>query len=422
MPPFLLAIIASAALGAVIGLVRQRSEQEEHPNGREFSGVRTFTLWSVLGCVTAFLSDQYAAALLPLALGAVALHQIAGAAGRRAGPAGATGSTTLAAALLTLCIGALVNWEHHQEAVLLGALTAVLLGVKRPIHAWTRSFTADDVSATLKFLAITGIILPLVPNDEYGPFGAFNPFKTWRMVVLISGVGFLGYVLMRLFDARAGILLTGLLGGLASSTATTLAFSRRSRDQPALAGPCAMGVVVACTVMLPRLAVIVGLVNASLARALLLPLGCMLLPGLLFVAWGWLRQRHERQAGTDLALSNPLNLGPAVKFALVYAVITFAVKAAGEYGLLERGLLPLAFVSGLTDVDAIALSLAGGEDGQGLDPGLLVRAIVLAAVANTLLKAGMAAAIGSRAFRWQVLLALVPTAAAGVAALWLPGA
>lgn len=416
MSPFILAFIASAALGAVIGLVRQHSEQEENPRG-EYSGVRTFTLWGVLGCVAAFLSDQFSPALLPVTLAAVALHQILGALKGPARP-GVAGATTLAASLLTMCVGALVFWRYRQEAVLLGALTAVLLGLKRPIHDWTRRFSNEDIAATLKFVAITGIILPLVPNQEFGPYEAFNPFKTWRMVVLISGVGFMGYALMRLFDSRSGVLLTGLLGGIASSTATTLAFSRRSRDQPALGGACAMAVALACAVMLPRLALYVALVNAPLARQLLVPLALMLAPSVVFVAWTWLRDRQRQSDGGEVDLKNPLNLGPAIKFALIYAVITFLVKAAEVHGFLEKGLYPLAFISGLTDVDAIALSLAG--DGQQLEgSGLIARAIVLAAVSNTLLKAVMAASIGRGSFRWQVLLGLLPTAAAGVASLWL---
>jgi uncharacterized membrane protein (DUF4010 family) len=417
MSPFILAFIASAALGAVIGLVRQHSEQEENPHG-EYSGVRTFTLWGVLGCVAAFLSERFSPALLPVALAAVALHQIVGATRNSTG-GGVVGATTLAAALLTMCVGALVYWRYRQEAVLLGAITAVLLGLKRPIHDWTRKFTEEDISATLKFVAITGIILPLVPNQEFGPYEAFNPYKTWRMVVLISGLGFLGYVLMRLFDTRAGILLTGFMGGVASSTATTLAFSRRSRDHPALGGACAMAVAIACAVMLPRLALVIGLVNGPLAQQLIVPLGLMLAPAAVFVVWSWLRERKRKSGTGEVDLKNPLNLAPAIKFALIYAVITFAVKAAGAHGYLERGLYPLAFVSGLTDVDAIALSLAGGEEGGHRNDVLLARAIILAAVANTLLKAGLAAAIGRGSFRWQVLLGLVPTAAAGVASLWL---
>lgn len=416
MSPFVLAFIASAALGAVIGLVRQRTEQEVNPQG-EYSGVRTFTLWSILGCVGAFLSEQFSPALLPVALAAVALHQIAAAYGPKS--AGVTGATTLAASLLTMCAGALIYWRFRQEAVLLGALTAVLLGLKRPIHDWTRSFTEADAAATLKFLAITGIILPLVPNAEYGPYDAFNPFKTWRMVVLISGLGFFGYMLMRIFSARSGMLLTGLLGGIASSTATTLALSRRSREQPQLATTCAIGVTLACTVMLPRLAAIVAVTNAGVAREMLVPLGLMLLPGLGYAVWGSLRDQRNRKDSGEIPLSNPLSLGPAIKFALIYAAITFVVHAASAHGMLERGLFPLAFVSGLTDVDAIALSLASGEHGTETASSLIARAIVLAAVSNTLLKAGMAVAIGPKVFKWQVLLALLPTAAAGIAGMWL---
>lgn len=410
--PFLLSLVASAGLGAMIGLIRQWSEQTAKDQPAEYSGVRTFTFWSVLGCVAAFLSAEYSPAILPVILAAVAVHHAVQGARQDDGP----GSTTFAATLLTILVGALVNWEHHEEAVLISALTVVLLGLKHPIHAWTRKFNETDIRATLQFVAVSGVILPLVPDEDYGPFDAFNPHSTWMMVVLISGIGFAGYVLMRLLDTRAGIVLTSLLGGLASSTATTLAFSRRSREDPAAAGHYAIAVAIACTVMLPRVLVVLGLVNRQLAMELLVPFGVMALPGIGCAAFIWWRQHGKHRKTDQPAIGNPLSLMTAVKFGALYALISFLVKAAAQSGHLQQSLLPLAFVSGLTDLDAISLSVArnlnAGEEGLGL----AARAIITAAAANSLLKGVLAVSLGRGALRGYIAVMMACTIAAGVAA------
>lgn len=418
MSPLMLSIIASAGLGAVVGLIRQWSEQAAKKPSGEFSGVRTFTFWSVLGCVAAFLSDEYSTAVLPVVVAVVGVHFAAGI--WRSDESGATpGSTTFVATLLTLLVGALVQWGHNEEAVLVSALTVVLLGLKHPIHAWTRSFNDTDIRATLQFIAITGVILPIVPDRAFGPFDGFNPYSTWMMVVLISGVGFAGYVLMRLLDAKSGIFLTSLLGGIASSTATTLAFSRRSREDPAHSSHYAMAVAIACTVMLPRVLVVLALVNRQLAIQLILPFGLMAVPGIGCAAFIWWRQRGKKRTSDHPAISNPLSLMTAIKFAGIYAIISFLVKAAGQSGHLQDSLLPLAFVSGLSDLDAIALSIAGNFSSNEVSPGLAVHAIILAAIANSMLKAGLAIVFGSVALRWHVVILMVLTVACGLVGFML---
>jgi uncharacterized membrane protein (DUF4010 family) len=419
LEPLLLSTIAAAGLGAMIGLIRQWSEQASKKNNGEFSGVRTFTFWSVLGCVAAFLSQEYSAAVLPVIVAMVGIHLALQA---RKEDDSAPGSTTFAATLLTMLIGALVQWEHGEEAALLAALTVVLLGIKHPVHAWTKKFNETDIRATLQFVAITGVILPLVPNEDFGPYGGFNPYSTWMMVVLISGVGFAGYVMMRLLDTSAGIVLTSVLGGVASSTATTLAFSRRSREDPASSAYYAMGVAIACTIMLPRVLVLLGLIHRPLAMQLLLPFGAMAVPGVACAVFIWWRQ-HGRKHQTDQpTIGNPLSLMTAIKFAAIYAVISFLVKAAAESGHLQNSLLPLAFVSGLTDLDAIALSVArnlnSGEEGLGL----AARAIIVAAISNSLLKGVLAVSLGRGALRWYIAIMMAGTIAAGVlAAIFLVG-
>ena len=412
--PILGLVFASAGLGALIGLIRQWSEQSEHGGKTDFGGVRTHTFWAILGCLGAVASRDFTPLALPVVITVVASHLMI--AHHRHADAHSPGSTSFAASLLTLFVGALVAWGHTQSAVVVAALTMVLLGLKQPIHDWTRAFTPADIRGTLQFVAITGVILPLVPNRAFGPFDAFNPFATWMMVVLISGLGFTGYIAMRLFGARAGLLLTSLFGGLASSTASTLAFSRRSREEPAFSNDYAFAVVAACTVMLPRVIIVVFLLSPPLALAAAPSFAAMMLPAVVFGLWQWFARRPDKGPVASPAMSNPLSLLTAIKFALLYAVIAFLVKAAASLDW-QAGLLPLSFVSGLTDMDAISLSMANNTRNESVSVDLAARAVVLAAVANSLLKAVLAAGLGSPALRLRAGGVLFATAATGLAAM-----
>lgn len=415
--PLLGPIFASAGLGALIGLIRQWSEQTEHGGKTDFGGVRTHTLWAILGCLGAAASRDYATFVLPVVITVVAAHLII-AQGRVATPA-SPGSTSFAASLLTLMIGALVAWGHTQTAVVVGALTMVVLGIKQPLHAWTRAFTPADIRGTLQFVAITGVILPLVPNRAFGPFDGFNPFSTWLMVVLISGLGFLGYIAMRLFGTRAGILLTSLFGGLASSTASTLAFSRSSRGEPELSSDYAFATVVANTVMLPRTTILIFLISPALAIHLIPAFVVMMAPALVYGCWHWWSGiRAEKGDVASPAMANPLSLATAIKFALLYAVVAFLVKASTQLDW-QGGLLPLSFVSGLTDMSAISLSVADNVRDDSVALQLAARAVLVAGIANSLLKAALAAGLGSPSLRWRAGGVLVATAVAGTGAMFM---
>ncbi len=403
-------IVVSGCLGALIGLIRQWGEQHESEPG-EFAGLRTHSFWAVLGCLGAYASGNHAPYALPVVLLVVPAHLIAQDANRRDPN---HGSTSFSGALLTILCGALVFWNETRAAVIVAALTMVVLGSKQPIHTWARELTAKDIRATLQFVAISGVILPLVPDRPMGPYAAFNPFSTWLMVVLISGLGFAGYVAIRVIGPRAGILLTGVFGGLSSSTASTLAFSRRSREEPDLAEHYALAVVAACTMMLPRVLVAIGLINPNFAPSLLVPFSLMALPGVVYITWVWLRRRPTYRTGDTPELGNPLGLALAIKFAALYAGIAFLVQIFLKQGWTD-GLLPLSFVSGLTDLDAIALSISREQTADHAVPGVAVQAIVLAAVANTLLKAGLAITLGSRGLKPRIASVLGATAATGLA-------
>ncbi|MBI5691006.1 MAG: MgtC/SapB family protein [Verrucomicrobia bacterium] len=413
MNEILTPVIVSACLGALIGMIRQWGDQHG-ADPVEFAGLRTHTFWAILGCLGAYTSKHHVPYTLLGVFLAVTAHLVAQTANPhdRSQP----GSTSFAGALLTILCGALVFWGETRAAILVAALTMVVHGSKQPIHSWARALTAADIRATLQFAAISGVILPLVPDRPLGPFQAFNPFSTWLMVVLISGMGFAGYVAIRLVGARAGILLTGLFGGLASSTASTLAFSRRSRDEPDLAEHYTLAVVAACTMMLPRVLVAIGLINREFSGSLLLPFAILALPGVAYVTWVWIRRRPASRPGDTPELGNPLGLLTAVKFAALYALIAFLVRWFREQGWTD-GLLPLSFVSGLTDLDAIALSVSRDHADGGVTLRVATQAVVVAAVANTLLKAGLAIALGSAGLRRRIAAVLGLTALGGAA--WL---
>ena len=409
-------IVVSGCLGALIGLIRQWGEQAEtHHNG--FAGVRTHTLWAVLGCIGASVSAHQIPWAFPIVLVVVAAHLIA----QRIATAAADGwpgSTSFAAVILTLFCGALVFWKEIEPAILVAAITVVMVGAKKWVHGWTRAITDADIRAMLQFVAITGVVLPLVPDKPMGPYGGFNPYSTWLMVVLISGLGFAGYVAMRLAGARAGIVLMGILGGLASSTASTLAFSRRSREEPEFAEHHAVAVVAACTIMLPRVVAATALVNPNFALHLVEPFAWLALPGFGFGLWVWLQRRSQPQSADAPPIHNPLSLRTAITFAVLYSMIAFLVTVVREKEW-TQSLMPLAFVSGLTDMDAISLSIARD---QGSNPGLIslaVSAVVLASIANTLLKAGLAISIGSSGLRWRIAVVLGLTAVVGAVWMWL---
>lgn len=410
--------LVSAGLGALIGLVRQWGWQQEHRENGEFAGVRTFTLWALLGCTSALLAGKFGAAIFPVMLGTMGVYLAV--ARLSSAQQRSEGYTTFAALLLTFLIGALVFSGPRVLAVVLAAGTMVVVGTKRSISEWTRKFTATDMRQVLQFAAITGVVLPLVPNRGYGPFAALNPYDIWLMVVLMAGIGFVGYVLIRLYGARAGITLTGIVGGLASSTATTLTFSRRSREAPEHSIPCALAVILACDVMVVRVAVMVGAIDAGLARQLAVPLALLLAPGVVLAAWGWWQSRRSKEAVATPEVTNPLGLKMAIRFALLYAGIKLAVKAAVEMKF-ATAILPIAALSGLTDMDAIALSMARSVTEGTVTAPLAAQAIIVAAIANTILKGTLAASLGSPALRWRILLAMGLIAGAGAAAIFRIG-
>jgi len=237
-------------------------------------------------------------------------------------------------------------------------------------------------------IVISAIVLPILPNEALlpPPFDVLNPFKIWLMVVFISGINFLGYVSIKIVGPEQGIGLTGLLGGLASSTAVTLGFTERSNRESGLSKPFALAIMVAWTVMFARVLVEVGVVNASLLGLVWLPIAAAGLLGLLYSLFLLRSQRSSEKS--DLEFSNPFDLGAAIKFGILYGVILVIARAAQMY-FGNTGVYISSILSGLADVDAITLSLAQMSGSGNLDPVIAAQAIVLAAMSNTVVKGTM---------------------------------
>jgi uncharacterized membrane protein (DUF4010 family) len=407
---------AALAIGFLIGL--QREYAHGGPGRQIFAGERTLALMGLVGCTAAMAADVLASPWpfvgIILLIGALIVVVYFVSAWR-----GQVGLTTEVAALVTVLAGALCYWDYLALAAAIAVATTVLLSLKLETDVFVQRITREDVAATLKFAVITAIVLPVLPNQTFGPppLDVLNPYEIWLMIVFISGISFLGYLLIKGVGARQGIGLTGLLGGLVSSTAVTLSFAERSQRETELAKPFALAITVAWTMMFPRVIVEVAALNAALLRVLWLPMAAAALVGLAYCVYLYLSQRtHEKG---DVVVSNPFELGPAVKFGLLYAAILLIAKAAQTY-LGDTGVYLSSIVAGLADVDAITLSMAElSRVAGGVDLITAGRAIVLAAMSNTVFKGGIVLTSGSPALRRALWpgLALMLVTGVGVALL-----
>jgi uncharacterized membrane protein (DUF4010 family) len=400
---------AALGLGVLLGLERERTKVA----GRGFAGVRTIALIALAGGLAAFFEDVLALLWLALAtFGAVAaLVVVSYAVTARLGEVGITTEVT---AVIAFLLGFLCLRGQIPLAAGLAVATALVLALKQWLHHLAQRIESTDVEATLQFAIVTLIILPLVPNENFGPapLDVINPYKIWLMVVLISGINFASYILVKVVGPEHGVPATGLLGGLVSSTAVTLGFAQRSRAQPAQAPALALGILLAWTVMFARVGIMTAIVSRPLAARLGIVIGGLMLATL---AICWVLWRRSSQAGVTAHVAageNPFELRQAIQFGLLFGVVTFVAKAAQVY-VGDAGLYLAGAVAGLTDVDAITLSMANlaRTDAASLGPAAVT--IVIAALSNTLVKAGIVAFTGDAALRRLILLAmtvLVPVA------------
>ncbi len=402
------------ALGLLVGAERGWHERQEG-EGRRVAGIRTFGLIALLGALWAILAQLISPLVLGFAF--VAFAGILGVAHYLdTTNAHDLGITTVVAALVTFTLGALSVLYRPEPVAAAAVVMTTLLGLKPMLHHGLARLEQRELYDSLKLLLISVVLLPILPDRGYGPWQLLNPYVIWLFVVLVAAISYVGYFAIRITGARLGILLTGMFGGLASSTALSLDFARRGRLNVTYHALLAVGVIVAASTMFPRVFLVVGLVNPSLLVPLAPPLLAAAAIGYGFAAWGWWRA-HEHAGGGTMTLSNPFELLPALKFGVLLVGIMLAAKLAQQW-FGDTGVYVTAALSGIADVDAITLSLARMA-AEGLSTDAAVLGIVIACVVNTAVKAALVVVICGGAMARRVAAALGAAALVAVSVVLL---
>ncbi len=404
------AFATSIGIGLLIGLERERQSDLK-------AGLRTFALVGLLGCISALLAQItdsgwiLAAGLLAIAAMMIAAHV--------SDPldTGDPGTTSVVALMVCYALGAMVWFGYSSTAVMLSIATTVLLYFKAQLHGISKSLTHVDLLSILQFGILALVILPILPDRDFGPYQALNPQNIWWMVVLISGVSLAGYAALRIVGAQHGAALIGLFGGLVSSTATTMIFARHARAHVDLARTAMVVILLANIVVLVRLSVVSFVVAPEILPPLLAVLGGGMVLGVVATLWGW----RQLQGGDELPLpqvANPTEIRTALSFGGLYALV-LVLSAWLQDIAGNRGLYLLALASGLTDVDAITLSSLRMFGMEKLTAAQTVTAISLATLSNLAFKTGLVVAIGGATLARRTLPGLAAIAAGLVGGLLL---
>ncbi len=384
-------IFIAIALGLMIGLEREYARYKKRT--QDYAGIRTFPLIALFGALSAYLGDRLSPWILAMGMAIAALLIILAYFALARRTTTNFGATSEVAGFLTFFIGVLSYYGELKLAAILTIAITIILYARTLLHRFAERIKNTEITAMLMFAVMVFIILPFLPNRWYGPGELFNPFITWIMVVFISGISFVGYILMKWLREK-GIALTGILGGLVSSTATTMSFAERSVKEKKVSRALALGVILANGVMFIRILVEVFVVNQQLFFALLLPLAILALITIVVSYFIWIKAKDIKG---KLTLLSPFRLRPALKFALFFAAIIALTKIAHLH-LAARGVYLVSFLSGFADVDAITLSLSQLAKGSLLLD-TAKDGIIIAALTNVAVKGGIAWFFGGKEFR-----------------------
>ncbi|MGX9366629.1 MgtC/SapB family protein [Desulfoplanes sp. PS50] len=377
-----LELLAALAIGLLIGIERGWSNRKED-EGQRVAGIRTFSLIGLLGGVIALLSQEIGHWLLMVGFVSVSALVIA-AHILEFKKDKDVGTTTAFGMILTFSLAAWAAYGNQIPAIAVTVITMFILGHKLTLHQWLTRVSPEDFFSGVKLLLISVVLLPLLPDKGFGPWEALNPYWTWWMVVLISGLSFLGYIVIKMAGDRMGMIVTAVAGGLVSSTAVTLSLARFARNKE-VSLIFSGGVLIASSIMFVRVMIEVFVVHTALLRLLWLPLTAMLLGLLASLIWIWRQNgKNGKEQDQRLELKNPLQLGMALQFGLLLAVI-LVLSEAMKHWFGNQGVYILSVISGLMDVDAITLSLSRSAHAS-LEGEVAITGIVLACATNTLFK------------------------------------
>ena len=383
-------LTVALAIGLLVGLERGWQTRDAEDN-RRAAGFRTFALSGLLGGVTGLIALKTSAAVIGWVflgyMGAfAAFHWL------EARSEGRASVTSVVAGMLTFLLGTMAVVGDLQLAIACAVGMTVLLALREPLHRWINSLSWQEIRAVLTLLAMSFLLLPLLPNRPIDPWNAINPHRIWLLAIMIATISFAGYVAVKALGNRLGVFMAAGAGGLASSTATTLALARLAREHPSSSGLLSAGILVASGVMMLR----TGAIALALNGALFSPLIPALLTAAAVLGIGaavlWFRS--VQQETPDLQIANPLEIGTAIKLAALLAAVMLAAELVRRiFGGI--GVLVVAALSGVADVDAVTISMARMAGGD-VDPNTAAHAIMIAIAVNTVSKTIVAGSVGNR--------------------------
>ncbi len=406
--PFIVALL----IGALIGTERQRRLAEDKVRG--VAGLRTFVLIALLGALCADLSGHYGPGF---AIAAISTFTILVAVGYASSvnALGRIDFTAAVAAVVTFALGMLTSFPDSVPlAVALAIITTWVLATRNITHRYVEALNETDLLDTLKMGIIALVIYPLLPEGALGPWGVINLRQIWLLVIMVSLIGYVGYILIRILGAERGLSLTGILGGIVSSTAVTSSMATEVKLDERIMPAAVFATAVACCTMFPRMLFIIAVINKDLFLAVLPPLLIMTVVG---AALAYLSLRKNPATGKDVVVKDPFRIIPALELGAFFAfVLIISTLARVYFG--DAGIYAASIISGLADVDAITLTMATMSMST-LAANVAVTSITLAAIVNTLVKLIIAYVLGTRAFGNKMAAILIPIVLAGLLALIL---
>lgn len=404
-------VAIALGLGLLVGF--QREWTAPH-----VAGIRTFGLVTVLGTIAGLLIESAGTWFISAGLLAVAAMIIVGNVVRLYGrdSEDEPGLTTEVAALVMYAVGVAIALDQISLATIVGGGTAVLLHWKRPLHQFVDRIGEADIRAIIQLVLIALVILPILPNQNYGPYGVLNPFEIWLMVVLIVGISLAGYIAYKFLGTGTGTLVSGVFGGLISSTATSVSYSRRAHRSPAISSLAALVIMIASTIVFARVLIEVAVVAPGILRDIAPPLAVMMgIMVLISVGLYFLSSEEQEHVPME---EDPSELPAAIIFGLLYAGVLFAVAAVKEH-FGKEALYVVAALSGLTDMDAITLSTAQMINKERLDADVGWRMILIGFLSNLVFKGAAIAFLGSRELLIRIVITFGLAMVGGGLLLWL---
>jgi uncharacterized membrane protein (DUF4010 family) len=401
-------LTVSLAIGLLVGLERGWHSREEE-DGHRAAGFRTFALSGLLGGISGALAKSeggYVIGLVFLGYAATfsAFHWL------EARTSGNLSATSAIAGMLTFLLGAFCVVGDLPIAIAGAVAMTALLALREQLHRLIASLTWEEIRATLTLLAMTFLLLPILPNRTIDPWSVINPYEIWLLAVLIAAISFGGYIAVRVLGDRLGVIMAALAGGLASSTATSLTLAKKAEEHPAATRLLAAGILIAGAVMVARVGIVAVILNRALMNSLILPLAAIavvLMLGSLLLLFG-----NKAKETPRLQITNPLEIATALKMAGLIVLIMLAAEILlRTFG--GSGVLIGAAISGLADVDALTISMARME-GHSLDLDIAERAILIVVGVNTITKAALAAWAGGRRLGLFVAIPSILAVAAGL--------